>query len=208
MIHVLLVDDHRLIRQSLRTLLEMSGRVQVLQEASDGLEALAVLAEEHHPKIDMVIMDISMPNLDGIATTARIHALYPDLPILMLTMHGEPAVIRDAIAAGAAGFVTKDAASEHLVDSVEAVMRGIRVFPEVAAERLVADDFRSELSAREREVLQLVADGHTTESVAETLFISVKTVKNHLASIYEKLDARDRTQAVLRGLRAGILRLN
>lgn len=208
MIRVLLVDDHRLIRQSLRSLLEQSATIHVTSEASDGLEAISALGDGPDATVDLVIMDVSMPNLDGIEATKRINAAFPDLPVLVLTMHDEPAVIRDAIDAGAAGFVTKDAVGEHLVDSVEAVMRGVRVFPEEAANRLRADEPRIDLSPREREVLQLVADGLSTESVAESLFISVKTVKNHLASIYEKLDARDRTQAVLSGLRAGILRLH
>lgn len=206
---ILLVDDHRLIRQSLRSLLESVSGWAVVHEAGDGVEALDYFSDEQVKAVDLVIMDVSMPHMDGIETTRRLHEANPELPVLILTMHDEPSVQRDAIKAGAVGFVTKDAASEQLIDAVHAVFRGETAFPSVVRERLVTEGSEStyQLSAREITVLQLIADGKSTEMVAETLFISVKTVKNHLASIFEKLDARDRTQAVLEGLRAGILRL-
>lgn len=210
---LLLVDDHELIRQSLRTLLEADGDIAVQSEARDGLAAVELVEAqiaEGSSTLDLVVMDISMPNMDGIEATKRIHTIIPELPVLILTMHDEPSVVDRVIAAGASAFVTKDVASVLLLETVRRVLSGEIVFPISMAEemRKAGQSSPPLLSEREIEVLQLIADGRSTEAVAKELFISVKTVKNHLASIYSKLDARDRTQAVLEGLRAGILRLH
>lgn len=206
---VLLVDDHQLIRQSLKVLLESGDDLSVRFEAADGLEAVDLISTEKASQIDIIVMDVSMPNLDGIEAARRIHFVHPEIPVLILTMHDEPAVLDQAIAAGVSAFVTKDVASEYLLDTVRRVLAGEIIFPpRIAANLRSASTGDIEvLSTREIEVLQLIADGHSTEDAAQELFISVKTVKNHLASAYSKLGARDRTQAVLEGLRAGILRL-
>ncbi len=210
---LLLVDDHELIRQSLRTLLEADGDIVVQAEARDGLAAVELVEAQiadGSSTLDLVVMDISMPNMDGIEATKRIHTLIPELPVLILTMHDELSVVDRVIASGASAFVTKDVASELLLETVRRVLSGEIVFPISIAKdlRKAGEGSPPLLSEREIEVLQLIADGRSTEAVAKELFISVKTVKNHLASIYSKLDARDRTQAVLEGLRAGILRLH
>lgn len=213
MTRVLVADDHQLLRQALRRALDEAG-FQVVSEASDGEEAVR-LAEQLRP--DVVTMDVSMPVLDGIAATRRIHAAIPNTRIVVLTMHDEDALRAQAVQAGAVGFLTKDCAMQEVVEVVQTVADGdVLLSPELAAcmiheaDLLEADsdpEVESPLTKREREILQLVADGRSTTEVARELFISAKTVKNHLASIYAKLDARDRTQAVLSGVRLGIISL-
>jgi DNA-binding NarL/FixJ family response regulator len=205
---VLLVDDHQLLRQAVRRALEDAG-MEVVAEAGDGSEAVR-LASEITP--DVIVMDVSMPVLDGVEATRRIHAANPELPIVVLTMHGEEAQRREALAAGATGFLTKDVSMQDVVRTVHQACGDVALSPELASTILTelrAPDPKSAspLTPREEEVLQLIADGLSTTEVAMQLFISGKTVKNHLASIYEKLDARDRTQAVLAAVRIGIIRL-
>ncbi len=212
---VLLVDDHQLLRQALRRALEDAG-MDVVAEAGDGGEAVR-LVDEVRP--DIVVMDVSMPVLDGVEATSRIHASHPDLPIIVLTMHDEETQRRQALDAGASGFLTKDVSMQEVVRTVQQAAGGeVTLSPELATRILeeLRDDppadpparpSVSPLTPREEEVLQLIADGLSTTEVAARLFISGKTVKNHLASVYEKLDARDRTQAVLAAVRIGIISL-
>jgi DNA-binding NarL/FixJ family response regulator len=183
-------------------------------EAGDGDEA-ARLAEQLRP--DVVLMDVSMPVLDGVEATRLISQRSPDVAVVMLTMHADADVVDRAIKAGAVGYLVKDCTTEELVRTVRQAAAGETVLsPDLAASML--EEMRapsdptpkrgdSVLSKREEEVLQLIAEGGSTTEVAAQLYISVKTVKNHLASIYEKLDARDRTQAVLQAVRMGIVRL-
>jgi DNA-binding NarL/FixJ family response regulator len=211
MTEVLLVDDHQLLRQALRRAFEEAGLV-VVGEAGDGAEAIR-LASELKP--DVVVMDVTMPVLDGVEATRRLSAQMPDLPIVVLTMHGEAALRREAIDAGASGFLTKDSSMQEVIKTVlEAAGGEVALSPELAS--TILHEMRdpeperpatSPLTKREEEVLQLIADGCSTTEVAKQLFISGKTVKNHLASIYEKLNARDRTQAVLSAVKIGIVRL-
>ena len=206
---ILLADDHQLLRQAIRRALEDAG-MTVVAEAGDGGEAVR-LAGEVQP--DLVVMDVSMPVLDGVEATRRIHADFPDLPIVILTMHGDEALRAEAVGAGASGFLTKDVSMQEVVATItEAAGGDVALSTELAATILAeledgADRPPSPLTPREAEVLQLIADGCSTSEVASRLFISGKTVKNHLASIYEKLEARDRTQAVLSAVRSGIIRL-
>jgi DNA-binding NarL/FixJ family response regulator len=205
---VLLADDHQLIRDALRRQLEADG-LTVVAEAHDGEEAIR-LGDELRP--DVVVMDVSMPILDGIQATKMLHDRAPGLRILVLTMHGE--LNRDAIAAGASGFMTKDSPMSEIVAAVKEVASGETIVSGPIAAAMLnelktpsATRPDSPLSPREEEILQAVADGNSTTEIASTLFISAKTVKNHLASIYDKLDARDRTQAVLSGVRIGIVQI-
>ncbi len=209
MMRVLLADDHQLLRQAIRRALEDAG-MTVVAEAGDGGEAVR-LAGELRP--DVVVMDVSMPVLDGVEATRRIHDDLPDLPIVIITMHGDEALRRDAVNAGASGFLTKDVSMQEVVATITQAAGGeVALSTELAATILAEleegpDRSASPLTPREEEVLQLIADGCSTSEVASGLFISGKTVKNHLASIYEKLEARDRTQAVLSAVRSGIIRL-
>jgi two-component system, NarL family, response regulator DegU len=210
---LLLADDHRMLRDSLRRSLEESG-FDVVGEAADGAEAVR-LAQQLQP--DVVLMDVSMPALDGVEATRQITRVVPSSQVVMLTMHADGDVMAKAIQAGAIGYLVKDCSMDEVVAAVHVAASGESVLSPGLATSMLADVKRTQrgtnadtpiISAREEEVLQLVADGLSLPEVAAALFISVKTVKNHLASIYAKLDARDRTQAVLRAVRMGIIRLS
>jgi two-component system, NarL family, response regulator DegU len=205
---VLLVDDHVMFRQSLRRALEGEG-FHIVAEASNGNEAIA-LALQHQP--DVVLMDVSMPVLGGIDATRQITRADNRQRVVMLTMHIDKDVVDDAIKAGAVGYVTKDSGVMDVITALRLAANGDRAMsPKLAQVMLqaasLADDDESIISERESEVLQLIADGLGTTEIAQKMFISPKTVKNHLASIYEKLDARDRTQAVLTAVKMGIIKL-
>ena len=203
-----------MLRQAVRRALEEAG-LTVVGEAADGGEAVD-LAQALNP--DVILMDVSMPVLDGIEATRRITGTNSSARILVLTMHDEDALRARAICAGAAGFLTKDCELREVVDAVRTVAAGEQLvtpdiaqamlaqFPEEPVENVVVET-NGPLTRREKEVLQAVADGRSTTEIGRELFISVKTVKNHLASIYAKLDARDRTQAVISGMRMGIVSL-
>ena len=209
---VLIADDHQLLRQALRRAMEDAGLV-VLGEAADGAEAIQLVDEL---KPELVIMDVTMPVLGGIEATRRLHAAHPDLPIVVLTMHDEDALREEALRAGASAFLTKDSAMQDVVATAiataagEALSAGLAssILSELTSPPPATAAEPSPLTRREEEILQLIADGYSTSEVAARLFISGKTVKNHLASVYDKLDARDRTQAVLSAVRIGIIHLN
>jgi two-component system, NarL family, response regulator DegU len=210
-IRLLLADDHRMLREGLRRSLEERD-FDVVAEAADGEEAV-VLAIEHNP--DIVLMDVSMPVLDGVEATRRVREATTDVRVVMLTMHVDPDVVARAIRAGASGYLVKDCSIDEVAEAITLACDGKTVIsPQLAASMLdevrrLDDDPHEELiTKREEEVLQLIADGLATPEVAEKLYISQKTVKNHLASIYQKLDARDRTQAVVRAVRLGIIHLD
>jgi two-component system, NarL family, response regulator DegU len=212
-IRLLLADDHRMLREGLRRTLEEEG-LEVVGEAADGEEALR-LAAKLRP--DVVLMDVTMPVLDGVEATRQLHEHLPEIPVVILTMHADREVLARAIRAGASGYLVKDCSTDEVVRTVRLAASGeTALSPELAASMLAeaqrvetpAEELEPIISKREEEVLQLVADGLSTSEVAAKLYISIKTVKNHLASIYEKLDSRDRTQAVLRAVRMGIIRLD
>ena len=213
-IRLLLVDDHRMLREGLRRSLEEHG-LYVVDEASDGEEgvrkALAL-------RPDVVLMDVTMPVLDGVEACKRIRASLPGTQVVMLTMHADHDVVTRAVRAGAAGYLVKDCSSEEVVHAVRQAANGEGALsPELAASMLrearrpvvgPGAPVESIITKREEEVLQEIADGYSTTEVGARLYISVKTVKNHLASIYQKLDTADRTQAVVRAVRMGIIRLD
>jgi DNA-binding NarL/FixJ family response regulator len=159
-----------------------------------------------------VLMDVSMPSLDGVEATRILHARRPDIPVVVLTMHADDDLVVRAVRAGAAGYLVKSCSMTEVVDALRMAVSGdTSLSPNLAAGMLdeLASPVEAErvISKREEEVLQLIAEGASTAEVASRLYISAKTVKNHLASIYQKLDARDRTQAVLRAGRMGIIHL-
>ncbi len=210
-IRIMLADDHRMLREGLRRSMADEG-FDVVGEAADGEEAVRV-ATETRP--DVILMDVTMPDVDGVEATRRIHEILPDSRVVMLTMHADREVVAAALRAGAVGYLVKDCSTEEICEAVRvAAGDDATVSADVAASMLdevhrleSPSDEDHIVTKREEEVLQLIADGCSTVEVAERLFISQKTVKNHLASIYQKLDARDRTQAVLRAVRMGIIRL-
>ena len=186
----------------------------VVGEACDGDEAIR-LADELRPEV--ILMDVTMPEVDGVEATRQIRLEHPEIRIVMLTMHADQEVLTSAIRAGASGYLVKDCSTEEIASAVRMAVSGeTALSPQLAAsmldevrrlDRPNADEERI-VTRREEEVLQLIADGCSTPEVAGKLYISQKTVKNHLASIYQKLDARDRTQAVLQAVRMGIVSLD
>ena len=213
-IRLMLADDHRMLREGLRRSLEDEG-FDVVGEAGGGEEAVR-LAGDLRP--DVILMDVTMPDVDGVEATRRIHQAHPDIRVVMLTMHADQSVIADALRAGASGYLVKDCSTDEIADAVrQAASDDASLSPALATAMLdevrridpnpADDDAERVVTKREVEVLQLIADGCSTPEVAERLYISQKTVKNHLASIYGKLDARDRTQAVLQAVRLGIVKL-
>jgi two-component system response regulator DegU len=209
---VLLADDHRMLREGLRRSLSEEG-LDIVGEAENGEQAVRMAAELQP---DVVLMDVSMPEMDGVEATRAIRSV-SDIQVIMLTMHADKEVLAEAIRAGASGYLVKDCSTEEVADAVRMAVQGdTALSPQLAAtmldevRRLDEPETSEEdrvVTKREEEVLQLIADGCSTPEVAEQLFISQKTVKNHLASIYQKLDARDRTQAVLQAVRMGIVHL-
>jgi len=212
-IRLLLADDHRMLREGLSRSMADEG-FDVVGQADNGEEAVRLVAELAP---DVVLMDVSMPEMDGVDATRAITESGSAARIIMLTMHADKEVLADAIRAGASGYLVKDCSTEEVADAVRIAAKGdTALSPQLAAtmldevRRLEAPDPSEEdrvITKREEEVLQHIADGCSTPEVAERLYISQKTVKNHLASIYQKLDARDRTQAVLQAVRMGIVHL-
>ena len=213
-IRLLLADDHRMLREGLRRSMVDEG-FEVVGEADNG-EIAVRLAAELEP--DVVLMDVSMPEMDGVEATRLICKSGTETRVIMLTMHADTEVLARALRAGASGYLVKDCSTTEVADAVRMAANGdTALSPQLAAtmldevRRLEAPDPKEDddrvVTKREEEVLQLIADGCSTPEVAERLFISQKTVKNHLASIYQKLDARDRTQAVLQAVRMGIIHL-
>lgn len=212
-IRLMLADDHKMLREGLRRSMAERG-FDIVGEARDGEEAIRV-AEEVNP--DVILMDVTMPEMDGVEATRHIKEAMPEISIVMLTMHADQDVLANAIRAGASGYLVKDCSTDEIASAVEMAASGeTALSPRLAATMLDevrklnqpnSDDDRI-ITRREEEVLQLIADGCSTPEVAERLFISQKTVKNHLASTYQKLDARDRTQAVLQAVRMGIVHLD
>jgi len=202
---VVLADDHAVLRDGLARSLERLG-YQVVAQVGDGRSAIAK-AEELEP--DLALMDVSMPVMDGLAAARTIHLRMPSLPIVMLSMHDEPEMLEEARQCGATSYITKDCTLEELAQTLsEAVASKV---PDRAGSGQTSHgpDRRGEtiISDRELEVLSLLAEGANTAEIGQRLYISQKTVKNHLYSIYQKLDVGDRTQAVLRAMRIGLVSL-
>ncbi|WP_431841834.1 response regulator [Calidifontibacter indicus] len=205
MTRVLVTDDHPVVRAGLRMLLEASG-IDVVAEAASGAEAIA-LARDLRP--DLVLMDLQLGDgMDGVAATSALLALPTPPQVLIVTTYDTDADILRAVEAGAAGYLLKDAPAADLVDAVERAARGETVLAPAVADRLLARLRRPapRLSARETEVLTLVADGASNREVARALFLSEATVKSHLVHIFDKLDVDSRTAAVARAREVGLLR--
>ncbi len=205
MIRLILVDDHPVVRHGIRGMLEAEPDLIVVGEASSGIEGVA-LATELRP--DIVLMDLRMPGGDGVEATARIVATVPGVRVMVLTTYESDRDILRAIEAGAGGYLLKDASPAELAHAVRAAARGETVLaPSVASTlvRQVRSPAPPALSAREAEVLRLVARGMTNSDIGRELFIAEATVKTHLLRAFAKLDVADRTAAVTRAMSHGLL---
>lgn len=212
-IRLMLADDHRMLREGLGRSMREQG-FEIVGEAGDGAEAVQ-MAMRLRP--DVILMDVTMPEMDGVEACRVIRRDLPSTQVVMLTMHADQEVLASAIRAGASGYLVKDCSTEEIAAAVRMAASGeTALSPQLAASMLnevrkwdkAAVEEERIVTKREEEVLQLIADGCSTPEVAARLYISQKTVKNHLASIYQKLDARDRTQAVLAAVRMGIVHLS
>lgn len=212
-IKVVLAEDHTIVRKGIRSLLESEGDMVILAEASDGREAVKEV-EKHHP--DVVLMDISMPGLNGLEATRQIKQRYQDTKVLVLTMHETAEHIFQILQAGASGYLVKHTAPQELVQAIRAVNRGeTYLSPSISstvvegyirnAETTMKNDDFEKLTNREREVLQLIAEGKTSRQITDLLHISEKTVRTHRSHIMEKLDAHSIAELTRYAIRKGII---
>ena len=219
-IRVLIVDDHPVVLEGLHTMLSTDRNIEVVGEACDGAEAVAMV-EEKEPNV--VLMDIRMPNMDGVQATRRIKHQSPSTAVLVLTMYDTDAYVVDAVRAGASGYLLKDATGEMVLDTIRAVNSGATLIKTSLLTEAISSLVQSQkgrqpaeesspqagveqLTAREREVLKLAALGHSNKDIAKELNITQDTVKKHMQSILGKLHASSRIHAAIQATRAGIIK--
>ena len=211
-VRILLADDHALVRQGVRMILDAQPDLRVVAEAGDGAEAVELVRTE---QVDLAVLDVAMPRMTGLQAAREIARRREDLPILMLSMHDNEQYFFESLKAGASGYVLKSVADQDLVAAVRAAMRGEPfVYPGVMStlvrsylDRLKRGERMPEtvLTSREDEVLKLIAEGQSTREIAQALTISPKTVERHRANILAKLGMRDRTQLTRYAIRAGLV---
>jgi two-component system response regulator NreC len=213
-IRVLLADDHKIVRQGLRSLLEKQQDIEVIAEAEDGRSAVR-LAEEMAP--DIIIMDVTMPDLNGVEATKQIIAKSPDIKIIALSIHSDTLFVTEMLKCGAVGYLLKDCAFEELTRAIRTVIEN-KTYLSPSISGVVVDDYihrlsRTEfvgsdsLSDREREVLQLMAEGNSTKEIAQKLHISIKTVETHRRQIMSKLDIHTVAELTKYAIRKGLTTL-
>jgi DNA-binding NarL/FixJ family response regulator len=209
---VLLADDHTVVRSGLRMLLDAEPDIQVVAEAGDGAEAVQKALD---PNVDLAILDVAMPRMTGLQAIAELNKRRPELRLLVLSMYDDERYFFEALKAGASGYVLKSAANRDLVEAIRAAMRGQPFLYPAAVRALIRDYLErarsgetvpeDPLSAREQEVVKLIAEGHTSEEIAELLVISKKTVERHRANILEKLGMRNRVELTRYAIRRGLV---
>lgn len=214
MTKILLADDHTIVRQGLRTLLEQQKNIEVVAEAGDGLETIQ-LTQKHKP--DIVIMDITMPGMNGIEATREILTLMPDVKVIALSMHSDKHFVANMLKAGAKGYLRKNAAADELVDAVHSVMKD-QIYLSQKIIDVMARDFAlhfpaaevkgsSSLTPKERQVLQMIAEGKPTKDIAHSLNTSVKTVEKHRQHVMEKLNVHSVAELTKYAIREGLTSL-
>jgi len=213
-IRILLIDDHQIMRQGLRSLLEQEEGIEVIAEADNGRNGVALL-KNIDP--DIVITDISMPELNGVETTHQILKKNPNIKVIALSMHSDEHFVRNILEAGASGYLLKDCAAEELHEAIRQVERGnIYLGPSITG--IVVNNYvrrkqnpglqnKEELTAKEREVLQLIAEGKSTSDISETLFVSVKTIETHRSHIMKKLKLHSIAELTKYALKEGLTTL-
>lgn len=211
-IKVLLADDHPLLRQGLSKVLSLEGDIEIVAEAEDGEAAIELVGKV---LLDVVLMDINMPNTNGIEATRRIKQRFSDVQVLVLTFHDEEEYVLALMRAGAKGYILKDVDPSIVAKAIRQVHQGDCFFPPTLINQVMEKVNRSEkegqqddenqLTKREQEILEEIVQGKSNKEIADTLFISEKTVKNHVSNILKKLDVTDRTQAAVLALRSGIV---
>jgi len=212
-IKVLIVDDHAILRDGISALLSLAADIEVIGEAENGREAID-RARQLAP--DVVLMDIAMPAMDGLEATRRIHKEFPQMKVLTLTQYDDREHLLSLLEAGAEGFISKTAASSELASAIRSVYQGDSFLSPSVAKLLLkhyrqgaragrGQDPYDQLTDREREVLKLLAEGHTSREIADTLVISPKTVEGHRTNVMAKLDIHNRTDLVKYALRKGII---
>ena len=204
---LLIADDHAMVRRGLRLILDAEPDLEVVAEAGDGAEAVEVALSE---EIDLAVLDVAMPRLTGLQAAHQLAQRRPELRLVMLTMHDSEAYLFEALRAGATGFVLKSAVDRDLVEACRAVLRGESWVHPGGVSALIRshrsrDGLGEPLTARETEVVKLIAEGSTTKEIAETLVISPKTVERHRANILEKLELRDRVDLTRWAIRRGLV---
>ncbi|MCC6604205.1 MAG: response regulator transcription factor [Anaerolineae bacterium] len=212
MIRVIIAEDHNLVRQGIRALLEKSGEVQVVAEAATGEEAVQLTEKE---KPDVVVMDLAMPRLDGAQASERILSLSLPTQIIILSMHSDTTMVQQLLRRGVKGYLLKDAVTEELLLAVRSVSQGKIFLSPTISDSVMSllispPSSRAEtavdlLTAREREVLQLVSEGHTNSAIADILSISVKTVEKHRANLMTKLEVNDLASLIRESIRRGLI---
>jgi DNA-binding NarL/FixJ family response regulator len=213
-IRVLLAEDHTIVRKGLRSLLDGEAGIEVIGEAQDGREAVEKV-QQLLP--DVVLMDIAMPALSGLEATRQIKKRFPEVRVLILTMHATEEYIFQILRVGASGYVVKQAAPNELISAIQAVYRGESFLsPSISkkvieeyirqAEAMAERDSYDQLTTREREVLQLIAEGRSTREIAELLHISTKTVETHRAHLMDKLDTHSTAELTQYAIRKGVIR--
>ena len=214
-IRVILADDHAILREGIRSLLQRTGEIEVVAEAEDGEMAIA-LAEQMLP--DVVLMDIAMPRLNGLEATKQIKQGFPQIKVLILTVHDTSQYLSQMLQAGVSGYVVKTASGTELISAIKAVYQGnVYLYPSIA--RMLVGDYMQRvksgeeklsyegLTRRERQVLTYIAEDKRNKEIADLLHISVRTVQSHRTNLMEKLGAHDRTELVKYALRKGIISL-
>jgi len=214
-IRLLIVDDQRLMREGLRTLLELEGGFEIVGEGTNGQAALDAYAEL---KPDVVLMDIRMPGMDGVEATRRLCARWPDARVIILTTFDDDANVFEGLRAGAVGYLLKDLSGQELANAVRTVYKGGALIEPTVAKRVMAEFARlhpparsidnglpEPLSERELEILKLISNGLSNREIGNKLGLSEGTVKNYVTNVLQKIGVRDRTQAALRGRELGLI---
>ncbi|RDW15659.1 response regulator [Oceanobacillus chungangensis] len=219
-IRVVLIDDHKLFREGVKRILEFEPSFDVVAEGEDGTEA-SKLVKENNP--DVVLMDINMPNMNGVQATADLVRYFPNTKVIILSIHDDESYVTHALKTGAQGYLLKEMDSDSLIEAIKVVSEGgsylhpkvthnlVLEYRRLAKESAITNvdhgiEYRKPLhllTKRECQVLQLLADGKSNRAVAETLYISEKTVKNHVSNILQKMNVNDRTQAVVSAIKKG-----